>query len=853
MYPLSPSISFVPPCPGVPHEDHDTPNASASTYTDGGIGAFDPRRVPQLFSSRRPWIGFHDNLTDAKWHDDTCESLSPALFFRFFEAGDPCKGGEWVKRRVALLFSRREIHEQETVRLMEAIKLDWKMDWFTDSGSRQASYDMPYYDPLEWSDVLNWRTWIDGRDKLGYTLRYTAEVKAFNRWLAFMNDCATSRNSRGYPPPSPNLMGVWASTVSRTEDWLMLQQGRVPMYAITRIPDAHPLMAHLVPGNPDGDERYRGNDFDADHGFPIYWLSRHATEHPIVPDLGLQCRPEYIPHSLLPVTPVETPRTQSNSPLYNWHSAVYLDNYVKRITVESLESLQEQTENRRMLDEIFPVTCSTFRTLRADTDRHPLLDIIGSRAARDGKLSRYEEEYDAELDYYYPKRLGRNTPATKYRLQSVTYRWLYHEENIEIISDYPFPGRSLSFGRIVDDEEDGAEEDTPVVTPPRKYFNVQWSTGQPTTLAFTWEPYVGSGTEARMSGDSTMMHMREKALTPSRPLSSTVNQVYVYDDPVYEAVQEKKQREGDSVNMANQRPSQDLFNDYASELVAKETRQDTNQKLLEWRCHYVIWKESEANDDTPMTTEEVESRAKQLESKVKQLETQRERLRVRIMKRLFKPFKGDAVISECAVPWRITGGRSTDICYPIRIGGVHGDASDESIFAMLNYVLDILPHEVVIFSLYREVDTSCTIELGMRYCEDALHSRAYLHGVEVDDRLLEVQFLHAMSGQVQALAYPLNPTAKEQRTPLERLIRAVSLNSFPGLAPQLATAAYHLERDLSSQMMEKGQITSAKLAEVKSTHRKPMQNGKLCLSVFVSWLTLPSPYLFTQSLNVGRS
>jgi hypothetical protein len=829
MYPVSPSISFVPPCPGVPHDDYDTPNASASTYTDGGLGAFDPRRVPQYFSSDRPWLGFHDNRTTGEWDEEMCESFTPTFFFKFHEPGDPCKGGEWMRRRVALVFSHREIYEQETVRLMaEAAKRGWPTHWFTDS------YEMPYYDPLEWSDVLNWRTWIDGRDKFGYTLRYTAELKAFNRWFTSVCDRATGRSPDEFVPPNQDLMGVWASTISKPEDWLMLRDGQVPIYVITRIPDSHPLMAHLVPGNPDGDERYRGNDFDANHGFPIYWLSRHASELPTIPDLGLQCRPEYIPSSLLPVAPVETPRTHSNSSLYNWHSAVYLDDRVKRITVESLNSLQQQTENRRMLDEIFPVTCSKFRTLRADTDRHPLLDIIGSKSGRDGKLTRYEEEYDPDLDCYYPKRLGRNTPATKFRLETVTYRWPYREDNIEIISDYPFPGRSLSFGRILGDDEDDDGNDTPVVTPPRKYFNVQSSTGLPTSLAFTWEPYIGSGTDSLTADDSMTVRMRAKAPRLSRPLSSIINQIYVYDDPVYDAVQKKKQREESSVNITDQRPPHDLFNDYASQLVAIERQQDADHELVEWRCRYVVWKESEENNDTPMTTEEVELRAKQLQRTVKQLEMQRERLRGQIMRRLFKPFKGDAVISERAVPWLITGGRSTDICYPIRIGGIHGDASDESIFTMLNHVLDILSHEVVIFSSYREVDTSSTVELGMRYCEDALHIRAYLHGVEVDDRLLEVQFLHAMSGQVQALAYPLNPTAEERRTPLERLIRAVSLNSFPGLAPQLATAAYHLERDLSSEMIEKGQITSTELAQVKSTHRKPMQNGKLCLPGFVS-------------------
>lgn len=321
--------------------------------------------------------------------------------------------------------------------------------------------------------------------------------------------------------------------------------------------------------------------------------------------------------------------------------------------------------------------------------------------------------------------------------------------------------------------------------------------------------------------------MQKQALTPSRHLSSIVNQVCVYDDPVYNAVQEQKRREGNSVDIADQCPSYELFNDYASELVAREKRQDADHKLIKWRCRYVVWKEWEtSNSDTEMTEGEVDLRAQAIKHNVTQLENQCECLREQISKRLFKPFKGDAVVSERVIPWLIPGGLSSDICYPVRIAGIHGDAQDESIFGMLNQVLDILPHEVVIYSMNSEVDTTTTIELGLRYCEDALHLQVLLHGVEVDERLLEVQFLYAMSHQVKALSYPINPTTKEKRSMNERLLRAISINLFPGISYALAAQAYDLERDLSSEMLEKCLITSQELAGFKNYHRKPLQGGK---------------------------
>jgi hypothetical protein len=299
---------------------------------------------------------------------------------------------------------------------------------------------------------------------------------------------------------------------------------------------------------------------------------------------------------------------------------------------------------------------------------------------------------------------------------------------------------------------------------------------------------------------------------------------------VYKAVQEKKRSEGNP--MENRHHPQELFKDYASELVSQERRQDSDHKLIQWRCRYVVWKEWEAsNGDTKMAEEEVDLRAQMLERRVTRLENQRERLHEQISKQLFKLFKGDAVISERVIPWLIPGGSSSDICYPVRIAGIHGDAEDVSIFAMLNQALDILPHEVVVFSMNKEVDTTTTIELGLRYCEDALHVRACLHGVEVDDRLLEVQFLNAMSNQVNALHYPLNPTVKEIRTMNERLLHTISINSVPGLSHTLATQAYNLERDLASEMLENDLITSESLARIKNAERKSLQEGKWLLHV----------------------
>jgi hypothetical protein len=133
---------------------------------------------------------------------------------------------------------------------------------------------------------------------------------------------------------------------------------------------------------------------------------------------------------------------------------------------------------------------------------------------------------------------------------------------------------------------------------------------------------------------------------------------------------------------------------------------------------------------------------------------------------------------------------------------------------------------VVIFSSYWEVDTTRTVEFGMRFCEDALYIRALLHGVKADGQLLDVQFLSSMSGKVHAIKCPSKITEDEKCQPLDRLARIVALLATPGLTTELTTDAYRLERNLTTFILQTHIASDSEVWELKSTERSPLQCGK---------------------------
>jgi hypothetical protein len=287
IFPLSPDNQCIPPYPGVPYKHTNTPNASASCYVDGTQGAFDARRYPQLYNPRRPWLPFHDLPTTFAWDSINCDIMTSVDYFRWNKPGNPSRDGHWLIRRLGELFSKRELMESEFRGLVyQAEKLADALWWFNDKESRSHSLDMPWFNTLDWDTVLGWSSWIEGRDQVGYLLQYVAELKALNRWLRATIELIRPRQTNN-DLLDHSLMGTWASTITCKGDWTLLLRNKVPIYIITSIPPSHPISSHLVPGNLDGDERYRENIFDVEHSLEPFWLFKHSHVPEALPSLDL--------------------------------------------------------------------------------------------------------------------------------------------------------------------------------------------------------------------------------------------------------------------------------------------------------------------------------------------------------------------------------------------------------------------------------------------------------------------------------------------------------------------------------------------------------------------------------------
>jgi hypothetical protein len=313
-----------------------------------------------------------------------------------------------------------------------------------------------------------------------------------------------------------------------------------PIYIVTRVPKSHPICSKLVRGNPDGDERYRINSFDAEHSFTPYWLSRHAYEHVGIPDWELQCRTEYIPSDLYPVTPPILPsNAKSTSYLYSWRVPIYLDNKVESFGLDGLDSQLSQTEFRHTMDNLFPVIFSRYRISRMETSRHPLLNIIPS--PRGKRLLCWQEVYDEATDAYFPKQVGQYSLATESQIDNATYQWTYPKEHIQIISEYRFPGRLPLFGRMNrprDNRHITEGDGNQVEQKARRYFGVGFQ-NKPGSYAFTWEPYLEPTKDEwqhiRSDIARTSTAKREGSRNALRKFSLQTQWIHVYDDPVREA------------------------------------------------------------------------------------------------------------------------------------------------------------------------------------------------------------------------------------------------------------------------------------------------------------------------------
>jgi len=136
------------------------------------------------------------------------------------------------------------------------------------------------------------------------------------------------------------------------------------------------------------------------------------------------------------------------------------------------------------------------------------------------------------------------------------------------------------------------------------------------------------------------------------------------------------------------------------------------------------------------------------------LHQQRMQVGMQVQRNLFHPIKGNssggALSSEYVIPWQASSQRDSTV-WPLRIAQLHGDVQAEALLDMLCDEFEMEKSDIVLVCSYTELDSTCTVDLGLRYSEDAMWIWCLLHGVQVDDRYLNVYPLGSMRGTVMGI------------------------------------------------------------------------------------------------------
>jgi hypothetical protein len=833
MFPASNDITDVPPYPGVPPATLNNPMHPDWCHINGTQGAYDGRHYPQLFNARAPWLPFHDNPQSLAYEASKCEIQPVDSFFKWNSPGSPAHGGYWIKRRLLDLYSQRERYEMELCKLMAAAAKKMAPIPFNTPLTRQQ-YDLPFYDPSELEDTAKLTTWANGREIIAYTAQYTAEVKAINRWLRAQLQWLEPEQPQWSSTSDVELMGTWSPTISSEAEWQFLRYSRIPIYIIIVVPPSHALSKTMVSGNLDGDERYRNCSLEWEHSLKPLWRMDSVFFQPI-PTIHTECLPEYIPRELLPVRPPLLAASQSStSHLLTWRSPIYMDTNIRRDCLADCPVDVVPSRHRLDMEQLFPYTPPRYNTAAISPYRHPLLDAIAVGFSRDTRLSRFEEVYDEQADGYFPRRIGRKNGAKK--VDAFMYCFRYPDERIEICSDHSFPGLPMSYGLLEQDEDEDDNVFQHRIGPsddlkPRRYFPGPPSEKKHRDREFTWVPRGFDGTIST-SGRPTLYTRGETAAfgKTSRlavPQTLGPNHLLIRDDPVYSL---RFQLDKHTPNDNKEQQLRPILMDYASQLSTVAVMDPNQMEKHLWRIqrdlNLKIFTSSSPTVDAEVPSAED---LKDQRTDYEQLFNQRNALHSQIQRRMFKPRSGDGMITDRVYPWDIPGGTSGSTCYPIRISNIHGETAFAGVFALLERFLDIRQHEVVLFTRKQEVDTTLSFDLGLRYAEDALLTRAYLHGVDIDGRYLEVQHLHAMAGGVQSLGVSASILQSDQRTLRHRIERTTCLIHTTGVVDYALEQAWLLRRELDIRMYDQSQTleTRALIEELKQNNipfqrRKPI-------------------------------
>jgi hypothetical protein len=255
---LRTEVDVVPPYPGV-RPDYLLNNFLdlRSIYSDATFGAFECRNYPQEYEPGCPWWGFHMR---PRMFPTRADHRNPVEFFEFAEQqrrGITGGSGTWLPSLLYELYDIRDQYEDD-------LKRSLSQGGDPDGQRLKALYEntLPFFDPAERDDYKLWRSWAQGRDAIGHTLRYTAEIKAMRCW--FDEVARQARCTPGKPisrAQTIDYLGVWVGSVETPMDWEFLYRSPLPLYALFTVPFTSSLRRFKVTGELHGDEAYRVGAF----------------------------------------------------------------------------------------------------------------------------------------------------------------------------------------------------------------------------------------------------------------------------------------------------------------------------------------------------------------------------------------------------------------------------------------------------------------------------------------------------------------------------------------------------------------------------------------------------------------
>lgn len=232
------------------------------------------------------------------------------------------------------------------------------------------------------------------------------------------------------------------------------------------------------------------------------------------------------------------------------------------------------------------------------------------------------------------------------------------------------------------------------------------------------------------------------------------------------------------------------------------------------------------------------------ENWINQIEDQRRSLSSYISKRFFYHRYERGYRSTKVLRWDYycaDGGQYIK-CFPVRIANIPG--SETPIPILLAVLETSGVQDFVAISIYSEADTSTTINVGLRYPEDALMVWSTIHGIQCGDRLLEVYPVKAVLGGSAVTSRPFSRT----RGYFERMqVVAAVISREQRYAEEVRlTALIENARDIADQLSKHQRQTSQKPGQ--GTSSSAVSSG----TQYASWETSrTSSYGNTSALNLS--